>query len=384
MKKVVLLCGFVLLFGAGGFARAAQLSPGSLGATGNRVVPRSHFVYRDAETLLKAELIMGSGGAVPQLPGGTHTRWEFAVGTARALERVQRNPEALPLRGGKVLSALNRLAVEFRPELETLGMDVAAALRAIRAPLVPSDHWAYSVIDRLEKKPIAISYDDEKTPDMKTRREFAVLTARWIEKLPLSGGNAPAPSREIAESLSRLITQFEPELRALGKSPTGLPVVDVDAAKAYLAARRAKNAEPGTLDPMDRDVPTDHWAYAVIDRLQIEPRTDWSTRGRRAVSHREMAVLTLRLLDRYLKGNDVVTPPQGITPLEALALLRRLVTAFSAEMRALGVNIPVITERLGTGIGKFGVSREGLPTGHWASAAMERLWREGIFRGYPE
>jgi hypothetical protein len=112
---------------------------------------------------------------------------------------------------------------------------------------VPTDHWAYQSVDRLQKDGIVIGYPDGTYGGKRamTRYEFAVAIARLLEKIPasvdLSNYNTKAETdeairaatagfatkEEVAE-LRRLVNEFQTELTTLG--------IDIDALKKRMTA----------------------------------------------------------------------------------------------------------------------------------------------------
>jgi len=109
---------------------------------------------------------------------------------------------------------------------------------------VPTDHWAYSSVDRLQREGIVIGYPDGTYGGRRamTRYEFAVAIARLLEKLPTGGGGteglvtradldraiAGLATKEEVDQIRRLVNEFQNELTTLG--------VDLDAAKRRIDA----------------------------------------------------------------------------------------------------------------------------------------------------
>lgn len=123
------------------------------------------------------------------------------------------------------------------------------------------------------------------------------------------------------------------------------------------------------------DVPTDHWAYSAVDRLQkagiVIGYPDMTYGGKRAMTRYEFAVAIARLLDKIPPPPPPPGPPvnpgitqdqlnQALAPyamksdLQGLAKqsdvdnLRRLVTEFQTELVTLGVDIDAVKRRLDT------------------------------------
>lgn len=129
---------------------------------------------------------------------------------------------------------------------------------------VPTDHWAYQAVDKLQKAGIVIGYPDGTYGGKRamTRYEFAVAIARLIDKIPNFGIEAGVQqpgggitreeldriladyakksdlagfmTREEADQLRRLVQEFQTELTALG--------VDVDRLRQRLDALEGRVA----------------------------------------------------------------------------------------------------------------------------------------------
>ncbi|MES2465423.1 MAG: S-layer homology domain-containing protein [Armatimonadota bacterium] len=112
---------------------------------------------------------------------------------------------------------------------------------------VPTDHWAYQSVDRLQKDGIVIGYPDGTYGGKRamTRYEFAVAIARLLEKIPaavdlsnyytkaetdeaIRAATAGFATKEEVAELRRLVNEFQTELTTLG--------VDVDALKKRMTA----------------------------------------------------------------------------------------------------------------------------------------------------
>jgi predicted porin len=118
------------------------------------------------------------------------------------------------------------------------------------------------------------------------------------------------------------------------------------------------------------DVPTDHWAYASVDRLQkqgiVIGYPDGTYGGKRAMTRYEFAVAIARLLDKI--PQDVATKADlanlatkqqldeaikgirdelgGFAKREDVETLRRLVAEFQTELTTLGVEVDTVRRRL--------------------------------------
>lgn len=107
-----------------------------------------------------------------------------------------------------------------------------------------------------------------------------------------------------------------------------------------------------------RDVPQDHWAYAVVNDLASKGliRGYPATRdffGGRVVSRYEMAVIVLRVLqqiDNRLSNkagkSDVKPTDVGVKP-EQLEEVRRLVQEFKTELTVIGTDLQKVKDQIG-------------------------------------
>lgn len=113
---------------------------------------------------------------------------------------------------------------------------------------VPTDHWAYAAVDKLQKAGVVIGYPDGTYGGKRamTRYEFAVAIARLLDKIPqpnlsdyytkeeadskfaTKGDLAGLATKEEVQTLRNLVDEFHTELTTLG--------VDLDATKKRLAA----------------------------------------------------------------------------------------------------------------------------------------------------
>jgi hypothetical protein len=102
------------------------------------------------------------------------------------------------------------------------------------------------------------------------------------------------------------------------------------------------------------DVPTDHWAYDAIDKLQsegfVEGYPDGTFRGNRSFTRYEMAMVVARIWDRLVYELDnLAIPEPGVTEQQLqdeLALIYDLMDEFSAELEALGVRVTDLEGRM--------------------------------------
>ncbi|MBC8103537.1 MAG: S-layer homology domain-containing protein [Cytophagales bacterium] len=111
---------------------------------------------------------------------------------------------------------------------------------------VPTDHWAYQSVDKLQKGGIVIGYPDGTYGGKRamTRYEFAVAIARLLEKIPqpdltnyytkaetdaaIQAATAGFATKEEVQALRNLVNEFQTELTTLG--------VDLEAVKKRLTA----------------------------------------------------------------------------------------------------------------------------------------------------
>ena len=118
---------------------------------------------------------------------------------------------------------------------------------------VPTDHWAYAAVDKLQKRGIVIGYPDATYGGKRamTRYEFAVAIARMLDTVGGSTGTviddskyvkypdldgylkkSDLPNNGDVDALRKLLKEFQPELVTLG--------VDLDAARKRLDALDAR------------------------------------------------------------------------------------------------------------------------------------------------
>ena len=128
-KSLVLLAGIGMAFIGLPAVTHAQAASGPFAD-----VPTDHWAYQSVDTLQKAGIVIG-------YPDGTYggrrpmTRYEFAVAIARLLAQMNKpstpfDPSGLEaqIAGNKAaIDALTALVNGFKPELDRLGVDVAAA-----------------------------------------------------------------------------------------------------------------------------------------------------------------------------------------------------------------------------------------------------------------
>ena len=103
------------------------------------------------------------------------------------------------------------------------------------------------------------------------------------------------------------------------------------------------------------DVPTDHWAYDAIDKLQmegfVEGYPDGTFRGNRSFTRYEMAMVVARIWDRLVSELENIKPPafEGVTREELdeeLSMIYDLMDEFKSELEALGVRVGDLEARM--------------------------------------
>jgi len=120
------------------------------------------------------------------------------------------------------------------------------------------------------------------------------------------------------------------------------------------------------------DVPTDHWAYDAVDKLQaegfVEGYPDGTFRGNRSFTRYEMAMVVARIWDRVVRELEAL--PRGeVTRAdldEVIAMLEDLRNEFNEELDAMGLRLDGLEGRvtdlegrvsnLETGLGNVRVS----------------------------
>jgi hypothetical protein len=115
-------------------------------------------------------------------------------------------------------------------------------------------------------------------------------------------------------------------------------------------------AAPAVAGPFT-DVPTDHWAYDAIDKLQsegfVEGYPDGTFRGNRSFTRYEMAMVVARIWDRLdseLRNIMDNMPTGNVTREELdeeLALIYDLLDEFANELDALGMRVDDLEGRVG-------------------------------------
>jgi hypothetical protein len=102
------------------------------------------------------------------------------------------------------------------------------------------------------------------------------------------------------------------------------------------------------------DVPTDHWAYDAIDKLQsegfVEGYPDGTFRGNRSFTRYEMAMVIARIWDRLVSELETLKGMQGGVTREELdkelGLIRDLMNEFATELKNLGVRVDDLEKRM--------------------------------------
>lgn len=131
------------------------------------------------------------------------------------------------------------------------------------------------------------------------------------------------------------------------------------------------------------DVPTDHWAYEAIDKLQsegfVEGYPDGTFRGNRSFTRYEMAMVVARIWDRLdselneilgMIGQGDVTRAELD---EELALIYDLLDEFREELDALGMRVTDLENRM-TGLEDRVTYLESFLDGiQWSGAIRSRI-----------
>jgi len=103
------------------------------------------------------------------------------------------------------------------------------------------------------------------------------------------------------------------------------------------------------------DVPTDHWAYQSVDKLQkagvVIGYPDGTYGGKRAMTRYEFAVAIARLLDIVGKSGDLSNfatkaDLAGLATKEEVDQLRQLINEFRTELQTLGVDVDNLKKRM--------------------------------------
>ncbi len=132
---------------------------------------------------------------------------------------------------------------------------------------VPSDHWAYDAVDKLQQDGIIIGYPDGTFGGKRslTRYEFAVAIARLMDALPASTGNGGVTKEEVSKMLEGYVKGPLPESQDISKKADK---ADVDAIKKLVDEFRDEIAALGVdVDAMKRDVAA---LGARVDALEKE------------------------------------------------------------------------------------------------------------------
>ncbi|HEX9744032.1 MAG TPA: S-layer homology domain-containing protein [bacterium] len=134
------------------------------------------------------------------------------------------------------------------------------------------------------------------------------------------------------------------------------------------------------------DVPTDHWAYAAIDKLQsegfVEGYPDGTFRGNRSFTRYEMAMVVARIWDRIeyeLENIQMPDMDNYVTDDELqdeLALLYDLIDEFAAELDTLGMRVDDLEGRMDGLEGRVSYLESFLDNIQWGGALRSRI--EGI------
>lgn len=143
---------------------------------------------------------------------------------------------------------------------------------------VPTRHWAYRAVDRLncEWCPTLSSWGSViSAPRTAVRYEFAVVTARvCVDICKSEEARRRITSLQLA-GLLRLVDEFAPELSVVlsdrGNPPDWTVTRPLDAKALMHLLPSPLSASPAELDPKDypelAQTPPDHWAYGATKRL---------------------------------------------------------------------------------------------------------------------
>jgi hypothetical protein len=130
------------------------------------------------------------------------------------------------------------------------------------------------------------------------------------------------------------------------------------------------------------DVPTDHWAYDAIDKLQsegfVEGYPDGTFRGNRSFTRYEMAMVVARIWDRIvweldqfeLDTSDLVTYNELQDELD---LIYDLMDEFADELENLGMRMDDAEDRLGSLESRVDNLESYLDTIQWSGAIRTRI-----------
>jgi len=118
------------------------------------------------------------------------------------------------------------------------------------------------------------------------------------------------------------------------------------------------------------DVPTDHWAYDAIDKLQaegfVEGYPDGTFRGNRSFTRYEMAMVVARIWDRLVNELANIPMPdmeEYVTEAElqdALDMVYELMDEFRDELDAMGVRMDDLEGRMSSAEGRISALEEAL------------------------
>ena len=140
-------------------------------------------------------------------------------------------------------------------------------------------------------------------------------------------------------------------------------------------------ALPVTAGPFT-DVPTDHWAYDAIDKLQsegfVEGYPDGTFRGNRSFTRYEMAMVVARIWDRLvweldqieLDTSNLVTYDEFQDELD---LIYDLMDEFADELENLGVRMDDVEDRLGSLESRVDNLEEYLDSIQWSGCIRTRI-----------
>ena len=128
-------------------------------------------------------------------------------------------------------------------------------------------------------------------------------------------------------------------------------------------------ALPATAGPFT-DVPTDHWAYDAIDKLQaegfVEGYPDGTFRGNRSFTRYEMAMVVARIWDRLVSELEGLSMPDMSDYAtqddldDVIDMINDLRAEFMDELEALGMRVDDLEGRMTSAEDRLGFLEENL------------------------
>jgi hypothetical protein len=130
------------------------------------------------------------------------------------------------------------------------------------------------------------------------------------------------------------------------------------------------------------DVPTDHWAYDAIDKLQsegfVEGYPDGTFRGNRSFTRYEMSMVVARIWDRLVAELDALEfNTDNLVTYEELQneleLIYDLLDEFANELDNLGVRVDDLEDRMESAEHRIANLESFLDTIQWSGAIRARI-----------